>query len=129
MASVNKVILIGNLGKDPELRYTAAGSPVCKFSLATTKKIKEKSVTTWHNMIAWGKTAELCGQYLHKGDPCYFEGEIENRSWEDRDGNRKYMTEINIRNVQFLNRRENGNAENQEPAVAAEDVSQEGGNW
>jgi single-strand DNA-binding protein len=107
MAGVNKVILIGNLGKDPELRYTPAGQPVASFSLATTERRTDKNgqrkeTTEWHNIVVFGKTAEIVNQYLKKGRSCYLEGKITTRSWDDRDGNKKYKTEIIANTVQFL---------------------------
>jgi single-strand DNA-binding protein len=107
MAGVNKVILIGNLGKDPELRYTPGGQPVATFSLATTERRTDKSgqrkeTTEWHNIVVFGKTAEIVNQYLKKGRSCYLEGKITYRSWDDRDGNKKYKTEIIANTVQFL---------------------------
>jgi single-strand DNA-binding protein len=107
MAGVNKVILIGNLGKDPELRYTPGGQAVATFSLATTERRTDKTgqrkdTTEWHNIVVFGKTAEIVNQYLKKGRSCYLEGKITNRSWDDRDGNKKYKTEIIANTVQFL---------------------------
>ena len=107
MATVNKVILIGNLGADPELRYTPSGTPVANFSLATheqwTNKDGEKGERTeWHRIVAWGRLGEICGEYLHKGSPVYIEGRIQSRSWEDRDGNRRYTTEIIAQAMQML---------------------------
>lgn len=96
---INKALLIGLLGKNPELRYTASGQAVASFSLATTETFKDKAgtkqqKTTWHNIVIWGKLAEICNQYLKKGSKIYVEGKIENRSYEDRDGNKKYVSEI-----------------------------------
>jgi len=107
MLGVNKVILIGNLGKDPELRYTPGGQPTASFSLATTERWTDKSgqrqeKTEWHNIVAWGKLAELVNQYLKKGRSAYIEGRITNRSWDDRDGNKKYRTEIVASQIHFL---------------------------
>jgi single-strand DNA-binding protein len=107
MAGVNKVILIGNLGKDPELRYTPSGQPVASFSVATTERWTDKNGqrqdrTEWHNIVVWGKLAELTNQYLKKGRPVYIEGRITTRSWDDRDGNKKYRTEIVANQIQFL---------------------------
>jgi single-strand DNA-binding protein len=107
MAGVNKVILIGNLGKDPELRYTPSGQPVASFSVATTERWTDKNGqkqdrTEWHNIVVWGKLAELTNQYLKKGRPVYIEGRITSRSWDDRDGNKKYRTEIVANQIQFL---------------------------
>jgi single-strand DNA-binding protein len=107
MAGVNKVLLIGNLGKDPELRYTPGGQPVASFPIATTERWADKSGqrqerTEWHNIVVWGKLAELCNQYLKKGRSAYVEGRITTRSWDDRDGNKKYKTEIVATQIQFL---------------------------
>jgi single-strand DNA-binding protein len=104
---VNKVILIGNLGKDPELKYTPGGQPVATFSLATQERFTDKSGqrqdrTEWHNIVAWGKLAELVNQYLKKGRTAYIEGRITTRSWDDKDGNKKYRTEIVANSVEFI---------------------------
>jgi single-strand DNA-binding protein len=104
---VNKVILVGNLGRDPEMKYTAGGTALCKFSLATSevfndKEGKQQERTEWHNVVAWGKLAEICGQYLSKGRQVYVEGGLRTRSWDDQNGNKRYTTEINAREVQFL---------------------------
>jgi single-strand DNA-binding protein len=126
MAGVNKVILIGNLGKDPELRYTPSGQPVANFSLATTERRTDKNgqrkeTTEWHNIVVFGKTAEICNQYLKKGRSCYLEGKITTRSWDDRDGNKKYKTEIIANTVQFLGGGGGAGAAGAEPsAVPAE---------
>lgn len=105
--SVNKVILVGNLGKDPELRYTPAGAAVANFSLATTERYKDRDgnrqeKTEWHNIVAWRQLAEICGKYLHKGKQIYVEGKIQTRSYDDRDGNKRYMTEIVMDQMQML---------------------------
>jgi single-strand DNA-binding protein len=107
MIGVNKVILIGNLGKDPELRYTPAGQPVATFSLATTERWNDRNGqrqdrTEWHNIVAWGKLGELVNQYLKKGRSAYVEGRITTRSWDDKDGNKRYKTEIVANQIQFL---------------------------
>lgn len=104
---VNKVILIGNLGADPELKYTAAGTPLCKFRLATSEVFKDRDGnqqerTEWHNVVAWARLAEICGQYLSKGKQVYVEGSLRTRTWDKDDGTKGYMTEINARDVQFL---------------------------
>ena len=99
MAGVNKVILIGNLGRDPELRYTQGGTAVANFSLATTESYTDRNTnervekTEWHRIVAWGKTGELCSQYLAKGRTVYIEGRIQTRDWEDKDGNKRNTTE------------------------------------
>ncbi|MBD3232499.1 MAG: single-stranded DNA-binding protein [candidate division Zixibacteria bacterium] len=113
MASVNLAILIGNLGKDPELRYTPSGAAVASFSMATTEKWKDKDGqlaerTEWHNIVCWGRQAEVANEYLKKGSPVYIEGRIQNRSYDDRDGNRRYITEIVCRRLQLLGGRGGG---------------------
>jgi len=124
--SINKAILVGNLGKDPELRYTASGQAVATFSLATTEKFKNKSGeqqerTEWHNIVAWGPLAEICGKYLAKGKQIYCEGRIQSRSYDDRDGNKRYVTEIVISDMQMLGGRpgEEGAARPARTAAAA----------
>jgi len=105
--SVNKVILLGRLGQDPELKYTPGGSPVCNFSLATTESWTDKGgqkqeKTEWHRVVVWGKLAELCNQYLSKGRQAFLEGRLQTRSWDDKDGNKRYTTEILASTVQFI---------------------------
>ena len=107
MAGVNKVILIGNLGRDPELRYTQNGQAVVNFSLATSETWTDKNgervdKTEWHRIVAWAKTAELCAQYLSKGRTVYIEGRLQTREWEDKEGGKRQTTEINATTVQFL---------------------------
>ena len=107
MAGVNKAILIGNLGRDPELRYTQSGQAVASFTLATSESWTDKSGerkerTEWHRISAWGKVGELCAQYLSKGRTVYVEGRIQTRDWEDKEGNKRQTTEINAQTVQFL---------------------------
>jgi single-strand DNA-binding protein len=107
MASVNKVILIGNLGRDPELRYTQGGQAVANFTLATSERFANKSGeqqerTEWHRIVAWGKTGELCAQYLSKGRSVYIEGRLQTREWEDKEGHKRSTTEIVAQNVTFL---------------------------
>lgn len=104
---INKVILVGNLGADPEMKYTASGTPLCNFRLATSETFNDRDGnpqerTEWHRIVAWGKLGEICGQYLSKGRQVYVEGSIRTRSWDDAEGNKRYMTEINARDVQFL---------------------------
>ncbi len=107
MASVNKAILIGNLGRDPELTYTPNGAACAKFSIATTEKYRDKNEewqerTVWHNIVAWGRTAEIAKEYLSKGSPVYIEGRIDNRSYDDKDGNRRYISEVVVQRLQLL---------------------------
>ncbi len=111
MASVNKVILIGNLGRDPETRYTADGAAVTNVSIATTRRYKDSSgqqqeETEWHRVAFFGRLAEIAGEYLRKGRPVYVEGRLRTRKWTDRDGNEKYTTEIVAENMQLLGSRE-----------------------
>ena len=108
---VNKVILIGNLGSDPELRYTGSGTAVCNFSLATSESYKDRDGnqvenTEWHRIVAWARLAEICGEYLKKGRQVYIEGQLQTRQWEDKDGNTKYTTEIKAREMQMLGGRD-----------------------
>jgi single-strand DNA-binding protein len=105
---VNKVILVGNLGRDPELRSTPSGQPVASFSLATTRRWRDKAgqrqeQTEWHNIVVWGKQAEIAGQYLTKGKQIFLEGRLQTRSWDDKQsGEKKYRTEIVCDNFQML---------------------------
>ncbi len=107
MASVNKVILVGNLGKDPEVRFTPSGRAVAKFSIATKESWMDQENsrqerTEWHNIVVWGKQAELCGQYLAKGRQVFIEGAIRSRNYDDKEGIKRYVTEIVAQRVQFL---------------------------
>ncbi len=109
MSGVNKVILVGHLGANPEVRYTAGGQPVANFRLATTErwvnKNGEKSeITEWHRVVAWGKLAEICGQYLQKGKQVYIEGKIRTRQWQDQQGQKRFTTEIVAQNMVMLGR-------------------------
>ena len=113
MASVNKVILLGNLGSEPELKYTPSGKAVANFSLATseqwTKKDGEKNEKTeWHRIVAWDRLGEICGEYLHKGKQVYIEGRIQTRAWEDREGNKRYTTEIVAHTMKMLGASDRG---------------------
>jgi single-strand DNA-binding protein len=105
--SVNKVILVGRLGQNPEVRYTPSGSAVANFSVATNetwtdKQGQKQERTEWHRIVVWGKLAELCGKYLEKGRQCYVEGRLQTRSWQDKDGTTKYSTEVQATTIQFL---------------------------
>jgi single-strand DNA-binding protein len=104
---VNKVILVGNLGKDPEVRFTPNGRALAKFPVATSERWtdqqgQKQERTEWHNVVVWGKQAETCGQYLAKGRQVFIEGSIRSRQYDDKDGNKRYMTEIVARDVRFL---------------------------
>lgn len=105
--SVNKAILVGNLGSDPEVRSTTAGKRVASFSIATSRQWTaqngvKQDVTQWHKCVVWGKLADVVEKWVKKGDRLYVEGEIEYRSWDDKDGNKKYTTEINVRDLVML---------------------------
>ena len=107
MGSVNKVILIGNLGADPELKYTPSNRPVCNLSLATNEVFKDKSGqrqerTEWHRVTVWGDSAENCSKYLAKGRTVYIEGRLQTRSWDDKEGKKRYSTEVVADRVVFL---------------------------
>ena len=114
--SVNKVILLGRLGQDPELKYTPSGGAVCNFSLATSESWNDKATgqkqerTEWHRIIVWGKLGELCNQYLSKGRQAFVEGRIQTRSWEDKDGQKRYATEILANTVQFIGGAQDSNS-------------------
>ncbi|HEY0788600.1 MAG TPA: single-stranded DNA-binding protein, partial [Thermoanaerobaculia bacterium] len=115
-SSVNKVILVGRLGRDPEVRSTPSGQTVTKFSIATDEKFTDKSGerqerTEWHNIVAWARLGEICGQYLKKGKLVYIEGSLRTDSWDDKEtGQKKYRTEIVARDMKMLDRKgdENG---------------------
>lgn len=108
---VNKVIIIGNLGQDPELRYTGGGTAVCNLRVATNESYKDAGgewveKTEWHSIVAWGRLAEICNEYLKKGSQAYFEGSLQTRSYDDKDGNTKYVTEIKAREMMMLSGRD-----------------------
>jgi len=115
--SVNKVILIGNLGKDPEVKYTPSGTPVAKLTLATNERYKDKDGqwqdrTEWHNVVLWQRLAEIAGEYLKKGGKVYIEGRLQTRSWEDKQTNqKKYMTEVVASDLVLLGGRGEGGGE------------------
>ena len=107
MASVNRVTLIGNLGKDPEMRFMPNGDAVCNFSIATTENWKDKNgqkqeKTEWHNIVIYRKLAEIAGEYLKKGQPVYIEGRLQTRKWQDKDNNDRYTTEVIADQMQML---------------------------
>ncbi len=134
--SVNKVILVGRLGQDPEIKYTASGQALARFSLATDESYKDRNSseqqrrTEWHNIVAWRRLAEICGEYLTKGKLVYIEGRLRTRKWEDREGNKRSTTEIEAREMQMLSPRGEGDrgaasastegAEGTPPATAPE---------
>jgi single-strand DNA-binding protein len=112
MASINKVILIGNLGRDPEVRYTPSGAAICNITIATSRNWKDKTSgekmeeTEWHRVVFYDRLAEIAGEYLKKGRPVYVEGRLKTRKWQDKDGVEKYTTEIIADNMQLLGGRE-----------------------
>jgi single stranded DNA-binding protein (ssb) len=121
MASVNLAILIGRLGKPPALNYTPNGNAVCKFSIATVDGWKDSQgekheKVTWHNIVFWGKAGEAASKYLSKGSLVYVEGKIDNRSYDDKDGNKKYVTEIIGSVLQFLDTKKAADPMDQRPA-------------
>lgn len=125
--SVNKVILIGRLGNNPEIRYTNTGTAVANFNLATSENWNDKSGqrqerTEWHRVVVWGKLAELCEKYLSKGRQCFVEGRLQTRSWDDKDGNKRYTTEIVASTIQFLG----SNAQTGASASAGAGMSDQG---
>ena len=133
MAAVNKAIILGNLGRDPEVRYTPDGRAVTTFSVATTERYKDKEGnsqerTEWHRIVVWDRLAEICGEYLSKGRSVYVEGSIRTRSWDDREGNKRYTTEIVGRTVQFLSPRGEETRRSSGPPPPEDDfVYEEGG--
>ena len=121
MASVNKVILVGHLGKDPETRYTPGGDAICNVTLATTDTWRDKAsgekreATEWHRVVFFGKLAEVAGQYLRKGSQVYVEGALRTRKWQDKDGQDRYTTEIRADEMKMLGDREGGTSPRQSP--------------
>ena len=121
--SVNKVVLIGNLGDDPELRYTGGGTAVCNMSLATNESYtnsdgEEVQQTEWHDVVAWGRLAEVCDEYLEKGAQVYFEGKLRTQKWTDQNGNSRYRTQVLAREMKFLDRKEDRHSSTREEPVA-----------
>jgi single-strand DNA-binding protein len=128
MASVNKVILIGNLGKDPETRYLPSGEALTSFSIATSETWKDKTsgekkeATEWHRISAFGKLAEICGEYLRKGSQVYIEGSLRTRKWQDKEGQDRYTTEVRADQMRMLGSRgggDGGGSAMREPAAAS----------
>ena len=125
---VNKVILIGNLGGDPELRSTPGGTSVASFTLATNESWTDKDGTKqerteWHRIVVWSRLAEICGQYLRKGSQVYIEGRLQTRSWEDKQGNERKTTEIVARDMQMLGARSEGNGARSEAGAGTPDFA------
>ena len=116
---MNKAMVIGNLGNDPEVRYTQNETPVATFSVASTERWKDsdgnkQEHTEWHRVVAWGKLAEICGKHLNKGDKVFIEGKLRTRKWEDQEGITRYTTEINARELEMLGGRQEGAGSPQE---------------
>src|SRR6185295_9606680 len=127
MKSVNKVILIGRLGRDPEMKYTGTGTPFCRFSIATDDSWTDKASgerqerTEWHNIVVWDRLAEICNEYLRKGRLVYIEGALQTREWDDQEGNKKKITEVRAREMVLLGGNQEG-AGGPRRAAAAEGV-------
>ncbi len=126
---INKAILIGNLGSDPEMRYTQTGTAVANFNIATTetwvKDGNKEERTEWHRIVAFARLGEICGEYLSKGSKVYIEGRIQTRQWDDKDGNKRYTTEIVAREMKMLspkNQNSQGGSYGQEEPPVAEPV-------
>ena len=132
MAGVNKVILIGNLGKDPEVRYLEGGTAVAKFTLATSENYKDKTsgerktLTEWHNIVVWRGLAEVAEKYLKKGSQIYIEGKLRSRQWQDKDGVNRYTTEIVADTLQMIGKKDDttGNAQNQSSSTTSPEIEQ-----
>jgi single-strand DNA-binding protein len=125
--SFNKIILVGNLGRDPELRYTAQGTPVCSFSMATNERRKDKTgefqdVVTWFRVTLWGRQAETASQYLQKGRPVYIEGRLRVEEWTDRDGKPRHTLEVHATDMQFI-----GSARSEEAPMVERAAASAGG--
>ena len=130
MASLNKVILIGNLGRDPEVRYTQNGAAVANFTLATNEVWTDKSgerqeKTEWHRIVVWGKQAEIVKEYLSKGKQVYVEGSLQTRQWDDREGHKRTTTEIKANRVLMLGRPGSGEQRTSQPAESREIVAED----
>jgi single-strand DNA-binding protein len=108
MSGINKAIIVGRLGQDPDIRYTQAGKPVANMSVATSKKYQGQEETEWHRIVCFGKLAEVIQQYVHKGDLCGFTGELKTRKWQDQAGNDRYSTEIIAWEMQMLGSKNQG---------------------
>ena len=129
--SVNKVILVGNLGKDPEVRFTNSGSAVARLSVATSEVWNDRDGnrqerTEWHNVVAWRKLAEICGQYLNKGKLVYIEGKLQTRSWDDKEGHKRYTTEVVADNMVMLSGKGDDARHERSAAAAASSPAADG---
>ncbi|MGB0886782.1 MAG: single-stranded DNA-binding protein [Vicingaceae bacterium] len=127
MAGINKVILVGHLGKDPEVRYLEGGTALANFSIATSETFKDRTTgerktnTEWHNVVVWRALAEIAEKYLKKGSQIYLEGKLRTRQWQDKDGNNRYTTEVVADNIQMLGKKEDNpaNAKSSTPPPAS----------
>ncbi len=114
MASLNRIEIIGNVGKEPEMRFTPSGKPVTSFSVAVNFKSGESELTEWVNIVTWDKLAETCNQYLTKGQQVFVEGKLQTRTWDDKEGNKHYKTEVIANKVLFLGQRKQGEETSEE---------------
>ena len=122
MANLNRVEIIGNCGKEPEMRFTPSGKPVTSFSVAVNSKFGETESTEWFSIVAWNKLAETCNQYLQKGQQVFVEGRLQTRSWEGQDGEKKYRTEVIANKVLFLGQRKQTEAEGTMAELEPDDI-------
>jgi len=125
--SLNKVMIIGHLGRDPEMRYTPSGRPVTTFTVATSRSWntvdgERHSETEWFNIVAWGNLAEICKQYLTKGQQVYIEGRLQTRKWDDKEGNKHYTTEVVAQEMMMLGERKDSNHGNHGEENASEEL-------
>ncbi len=127
MRAFNYIIICGHLGRDPELRYTPNGNPVCNLSLATTEKWNDQETTTWFRVTVWGKQAELCNEYLRKGSEAYVAGTLKQSEYTDRDGNKRYNLEVTARDVHFLGRKGDSGGEERGEANNVTQISDHAG--
>ena len=123
MASFNKIVVVGFLGRDPELKYTPQGTANCKLSVAATEKRQDKEYTTWFRITVWGKQGELCNEYLRKGSQVYVEGRLRQEEYTDRDGQKRTSLEVNATDVQFLGKKDGGDGA--EPRRQAQSAAHE----
>ena len=126
---LNKVQIIGRLGKDPETRYTQGGAPICNLTIATDESYKDQSGnvqsrTEWHKIVVFSRAAENCQNYLRKGSLVYVEGSLQTRNWQDQNGQKRYTTEIKAQRVQFLDRRDNGQGQQPQPQAQYQSQTQ-----
>lgn len=127
MSNFNKVMLMGNLGADPEMRYTQGGTAVANFRIATTERWKDadgemQERTDWHRIVVWGKQGETCGEHLRRGRSVFVEGRLQNREWEDKDGNKRWTTEVKADRVLFLAESSKTKSESYEPVPGEEEI-------